>query len=206
MSDTQASHALERPSDFVRIEAAALQALAERLDGPMASPFEDAVNILRSAVDDRRRIFVTGMGKSGIIAHKIAAILRSSLSPANFMHPGDSIHGEIGMLSEGAVVIALSYSGETKEILQLLHFFEDFNVELITFSSNAQSSLARASKVFLDCNVEREACLFGLSPTASTTVMLALGDTLALEVSRRRGRTANDFENLHRKPGTPRLP
>ena len=194
-----------RPSDIVRVEAQALFALAERIDGPMADSFQQAVEVLRTAVAEQRRIFVTGMGKSGIIAQKLAAILRSSLSPANFMHPGDAIHGEIGMLSTGSVVIALSYSGETKEILQLLHFFEDFGVKLITFTSSPTSGLARASEVFLDCSVEREACPFGLSPTASTTVMLALGDALALEVSHRCGRTANDFENLHRKPGTPRL-
>lgn len=195
-----------RPSDFVRIEAEALLTLAARMDGPMAAPFSHAVDILRSAVSEHRRIFVTGMGKSGIIAQKIAAILRSSLSPANFMHPGDAAHGEIGMLSTNCVVIALSYSGETKEIMQLLHFFEDFGVKLITFTSSPTSSLAQASDVFLDCSVEKEACLFGLSPTASTAVMLGLGDALALEVSRSCGRTVEDFENLHRKPGAPRAP
>jgi arabinose-5-phosphate isomerase len=194
-----------RPSEFVRIEAMALLTLAERMDGPMASSFSQAVEIVSAAVSEQRRIFVTGMGKSGIIAQKIAAILRSSCSPANFMHPGDAIHGEIGMLSPGAVVIALSYSGETKEILQLLHFFEDFGVKLISFTSSPASSLGLASDVSLDCGVEREACPFGLSPTASTAVMLALGDALALEVSLQCGRTANDFENLHRKPGTPRI-
>jgi arabinose-5-phosphate isomerase len=205
MSITTPPQASRRPSDFVRIEAEALLTLAERLDGPMAASFSQAVEIIRAAVSEQRRIFVTGMGKSGIIAQKIAAILRSSLSPANFMHPGDAIHGEIGMLSAGSVVIALSYSGETKEILQLLHFFEDYGVKLITFTSSATSSLAQASDVYLDCSVEKEACPFGLSPTASTAVMLALGDALALEVSWLSGRTANDFENLHRKPGSAKM-
>jgi len=194
-----------RPSEFVRIEAAALEALADRMDGPMSESFEKAVTILYRAVLDGRRIFVTGMGKSGIIAQKIAAILRSSCSPANFMHPGDAIHGEIGMLSPGSVVIALTYSGETKELLQLLHFFEDFDVKLITLTSSASSSLAKASDVSLDCSVEKEACVFGLSPTASTSVMLALGDALALTTSLRNGKTANDLENLHRKRGMPRF-
>lgn len=195
-----------RPSDFVRIEAEALVALADKLDGPMAEPFERAVELVQNGVRDGRRIFVTGMGKSGIVAQKIGAILRSSGSPANFLHPGDAVHGEIGMLSDESIVIALSYSGETKEILALLHFFEDFHVKLVTFCGTPDSTLASASAVFLDCSVSKEACLFGLSPTASTSVMLALGDALALEASFRNGKTANDFENLHRKRGTPRFP
>ena len=192
------------PSEFVRIEAAALEALAQRLDGTMREPFERAVSLLQQAVCAEHRIFVAGMGKSGIIAQKIAAILRSSCSPANFMHPGDAAHGEIGMLLPGCVVIALSYSGETKELLALLHFFEDFDVKLITFTGSMTSTLALASDVALDCSVEQEACVYGLSPTASTTLMLALGDALALTVSLRNGKSANDFENLHRKRGTPR--
>ena len=195
----------DRPSRFVRIEAEALQSLADRMDEEMSGPFDQAVELIRQAVMNEKRIFVLGMGKSGIIAQKIAAILRSSCSPANFLHPGDAVHGEIGMLSRSCVVIALSYSGETKEILQLLHFFEDFGVKLITFGGSPMSSLAQVSDVFLDCSVEKEACVFGLSPTASTSVMLALGDALALEVSLRCGRQAKDFENLHRKRGTPKF-
>jgi arabinose-5-phosphate isomerase len=171
----------------------------------MSEPFEKAVALLQSAVLAEKRIFVAGMGKSGIIAQKIAAILRSSCSPANFMHPGDAVHGEIGMLSPGSVVIALSYSGETNELLALLHFFEDFDVKLIALTGSLTSTLALASDVALDCSVEGEACVFGLSPTASTTLMLALGDALALTVSLRNGKSANDFENLHRKRGTPRF-
>jgi arabinose-5-phosphate isomerase len=196
----QSTKAERKPSEFVRIEAAALEELARRLDGPMQEPFERAVEILR-----QRRIVVIGMGKSGIIAQKIAAVLRSSCSPATFLHPGDAVHGEIGMLAPGAVVIALTYSGETKEILALLHFFKDFDVKLITFTGSVTSTLAKASDVALDCSVVEEACIFGLSPTASTTLMLALGDALALTVSFRNGNTANDFENLHRKRGTARF-
>ena len=207
MSSAEASPfpAEPRASDFVRIEAEALTNLATRLDGNMAAPFENAVELLAECVRKERRIFVTGMGKSGIIAQKVAAILRSSGSPANFLHPGDAVHGEIGMLSQESAVIALTYSGETKELLALLHFFEDFDVKLITFCGTPDSSLARASNVFLDCSVAQEACVFGLSPTASTAVMLAMGDALALMVSLRLGRNANFFENLHRKRGTPRF-
>ena len=193
------------PAQLVRTEAAALEALAVRLEGEMSAGFERAVDLVIRCGEGRGRVVVTGMGKSGIIAQKIAAILRSSCSPANFMHPGDAIHGEIGMLSPGSVVIALTYSGETKELLQLLHFFEDFDVKLITLTSSASSSLAKASDVSLDCSVEKEACVFGLSPTASTSVMLALGDALALTTSLRNGKTANDLENLHRKRGMPRF-
>jgi len=195
----------DRPSRFVRIEAEALQSLADRMDNYMSGSFERAVDLVQQAVLSDKRIFVLGMGKSGIIAQKIAAILRSSCSPANFLHPGDAAHGEIGMLCQSCIVIALSYSGETKEILQLLHFFEDFDVKLISFCGCSTSTLAQASDVFLDCSVEKEACVFGLSPTASTSVMLALGDALALEVSLRCGRQAKDFENLHRKRGTPKF-
>ena len=163
------------------MEIEALESLANRLDGAMLEPFESAVDILRSAADDQRRIFVSGMGKSGIIAQKIAAILRSrGCSPAEVSaRPGDAVHGEIGVLAPGAVVIALSYSGETKELLALLHFFDDFDVKPVTLTSSATSSLAQASDASLDVSVEREACVFGLSPTASTAVMLALGDALA---------------------------
>jgi arabinose-5-phosphate isomerase len=204
MTDTVIS-ATHRASDVVRGEIHALEALAARLDGSMAATFEQAVQLLTDAVLERRRIFVTGMGKSGIIARKIAAILRSTGSPANFIHPADAGHGEIGMLEQNSVVIALTYSGETAELLALLHFFEDFAVELVTFCGTPASSLAVASTVSLDCSVEKEACPFGLSPTASTTLMLALGDALALEVSLRCGRTTNDIQNLHRKRGTPRF-
>jgi arabinose-5-phosphate isomerase len=186
------------PSEFVRIEAEALHRLADRLDGDMRGPFDKAVALLSASVLGRQRITVTGIGKSGIIAHKVAAILRSTCSPAHFMHPAEALHGEAGMLAPSGVVIALSYSGTTREIVQLLPLFQRFGMKLITFSGSAAAPLSQASDVFLDCGVEKEACMYNLSPTASTAVMLALGDALALAVSLACGRKATDFENLHR--------
>ncbi len=190
--------AVVQPSSFVRIEARALENLASRLDGAMREPFAQAVELITESVLQGQRITVTGIGKSGIIARKVTAILRSTCSPAHFMHPAEALHGEAGMLAPSGVVIALSYSGTTREIVRLIPLFEDFEMKLITISGAAASPLALASKVFLDCGVEREACMYGLSPTASTAVMLALGDALALSVSLACGRTAADFENLHR--------
>ena len=185
------------PSDFVRIEAAALNDLAQRLDGPMLASFTQAVNlILRSAIT-QNRIIVTGIGKSGIIARKIAATLRSTGTPAHYLHPADAIHGDLGMLSHGDTVLALSASGETEEILYLLPVLKRLADKLIAFCGCATSTLAQASDVVLDTSVDTEACPLNLAPTASTTVMLALGDALALEVSRRRGWKAEDFAELH---------
>ena len=172
--------------NVVRIEAEALHALADRIAGPMASSFERAVAFMDAC---QGRVVVTGMGKSGIIARKIAATLSSIGTPALFMHPVDAVHGDLGMVVRGDVVLALSASGETEEILRLLATIKRLQVPLISmtgdsiFSSDAGrsarttplSTLAEAAEVALDCSVDREACSLGLAPTASTTTMLALG-------------------------------
>jgi len=137
------------------------------------------------------------MGKSGIIAQKIAATLSSTGSPALFLHPAEAVHGDLGVLMPGDVVIALSASGETEEILRLLATLKRKGDALITFCCNLRSTLAQASDVALDCSVEREACGLNLAPTASTTSMLALGDALAVAVSLRKGFRAEDFAELH---------
>jgi arabinose-5-phosphate isomerase len=142
-------------------------------------------------------VVVTGMGKSGIIAQKIAATLSSTGSPALFLHPAEAVHGDLGVLMPGDVVIALSASGETEEILRLLATVKRKGDALISFCCNLQSTLAAASDVALDCSVEREACGLNLAPTASTTSMLALGDALAVAVSLRKGFQAEDFAELH---------
>lgn len=188
--------------NVVRIEAKALHALADRLAGPMAEPFNRAVELLYCCAG---RIIVTGMGKSGLIARKIAATLTSTGSPALFLHPAEAMHGDLGMLVRGDVVLALSASGETDEILQLLATVKRLGIPLITMTceemregaANALSTLAQAADVALDCSVANEACSLGLAPTASTTTMLALGDALAVALSERRGFKEEDFANLH---------
>ena len=188
------------PSRLVRIEAEALLALAARLDettGPMAADFWRAVEIVLACGETRGRVVVTGMGKSGIIAQKIAATLSSTGTPAMFLHPAEARHGDLGMLAKGDVVIALSASGETEEILLLLEMLKRMGDALISFCCNVRSTLALASDVALDCSVAQEACNLDLAPTASTTAMLALGDALAIAVSQRKGFRAEDFANLH---------
>jgi arabinose-5-phosphate isomerase len=188
----------------VRIEADALRALADRLAGPMAADFERAVELLYCCAG---RVVVTGMGKSGLIARKIAATLTSTGSPALFLHPAEALHGDLGMVVRGDVVLALSASGETDEILQLLATVKRLGVPLITLTCDdlhstpeeprSRSTLAQAAEVALDCSVAHEACSLGLAPTASTTTMLALGDALAVALSERRGFKEEDFANLH---------
>jgi arabinose-5-phosphate isomerase len=185
------------PGDLVRTEAAALEGLAARLDGAMAADFERAVDLIVHCGEGNGRVVVTGMGKSGVIAQKIAATLSSTGSPALFLHPAEAVHGDLGVLMPGDVVIALSASGETEEILRLLATLKRKGDALVSFCCNLQSTLAQASDVALDCSVEREACGLNLAPTASTTAMLALGDALAVAVSLRKGFKAEDFAELH---------
>jgi arabinose-5-phosphate isomerase len=186
-----------KPAELVRTEAAALEALAVRLEGTMAAEFDQAVELILNCGVGNGRVVVTGMGKSGIIAQKIAATLSSTGSPALFLHPAEAVHGDLGMLMPGDVVIALSASGETEEILRLLATLKRKGDALVSFCCNLQSTLALASDVALDCSVAREACGLNLAPTASTTAMLALGDALAIAVSVRKGFKVEDFAELH---------
>jgi arabinose-5-phosphate isomerase len=186
-----------RPSEFVRVEAAALQELALRLDAAMQAPFARAVELLLQSAEKNCRIILTGIGKSGIIARKVAATMRSTGTQAHFLHAAEAIHGDLGMLAVGDIVLALSYSGETEELLRLLPTLKRLKVTLIAISGCNTSTLAQASDIFLDSSVSIEACSLNLAPTASTTVMLALGDALALELSHRRGWRAEDFADLH---------
>ncbi len=187
---------------MVRIEAEALRALADRLAGPMSAAFDRAVELMSTGAG---RIVVTGMGKSGIIARKIAATLSSTGTPALFMHPVEAMHGDLGMVVRGDVVVALSASGETEEVLGLLATIKRLQVPLIALTCdeiyaadpNKLSTLASAADVSLDCSVAKEACSLGLAPTASTTSMLALGDALAVALSEKRGFKEEDFANLH---------
>jgi arabinose-5-phosphate isomerase len=186
----------------VRIEAQALQDLADRIAGEMAESFNRGVEILYACAG---RVVVTGMGKSGLVARKIAATLSSTGTPALFMHPVEALHGDLGMLARGDVVIALSASGETEEILQLLATVKRLQLPLIAVtcdedeagSARKPSTLASAAEVSLSCAVAEEACTLGLAPTASTTAMLALGDALAMSLAEKKGFKEEDFANLH---------
>ena len=189
------SHPL-RPSEFVRVEAAALNELALRLDNTLLAPFTQTADLLLQSAN-ANRIIITGIGKSGIIARKIAATLRSTGTQAHFLHAAEATHGDLGMLASGDIVLALSHSGETEELLRLLPTLKRLNTKLVVISGCRTSTLAQASDIFLDTSVSAEACPLNLAPTASTTVMLALGDALALEVSRRRGWKVEDFADLH---------
>jgi arabinose-5-phosphate isomerase len=185
------------PAALVRLEAAALEELAARLEGSMSASFDRAVQLILHCGEGNGRVVVTGMGKSGIIAQKIAATLSSTGSPALFLHPAEAVHGDVGVLMPGDVVVALSASGETEEILRLLATLKRKGDALISFCCKLDSTLATASDVALDCSVAREACGMNLAPTSSTTAMLALGDALAVAVSLKKGFRAEDFAELH---------
>ncbi|MGD0799394.1 MAG: KpsF/GutQ family sugar-phosphate isomerase [Acidobacteriaceae bacterium] len=185
------------PSDLVRIEARALLSLAIRLDGPMAAPFAAALDLIAATTAANRKLILLGIGKSGLIARKIAATLRSTGTPAHYLHPSEALHGDLGMVAPGDLALALSSSGETEELLALLPALQHLGAPIVSLCGTPASTLAQASLITLDCSVTAEACALNLAPTASTTVMLALGDALALEVSRRRGFQPEHFAQLH---------
>ncbi|MBU2784991.1 MAG: KpsF/GutQ family sugar-phosphate isomerase [Acidithiobacillus ferriphilus] len=176
--------------DVLRLEAAAVAALEARLD----ADFVGACELLLSC---RGRIVVTGMGKSGIIAKKIAATLASTGSPALFLHPAEGSHGDLGMLTRQDCLLALSNSGETAELLAILPVVKRLAVPLIAMTGNPQSTLAHSAAVHLNCAVAREACPLNLAPTASTTATLAMGDALAMALLQARGFSADDFALSH---------
>jgi arabinose-5-phosphate isomerase len=174
----------------LRTEADAIIGLIDRLD----ERFAQAVLMLREC---RGRVIVTGMGKSGIISRKIAATFSSIGKPAFFMHPAEAIHGDLGMLHPDDVVVALSYSGETAEVLRLIETIRRLGPQLIAVTGSPQSTLAQAADLMLDCGVAEEACPLNLVPTASTTAALALGDALAMTLLVEKGFREEDFANLH---------
>ncbi len=174
----------------IETEAAAITALLERLD----ERFEKACRYL---LECQGRIVVTGMGKSGHIGSKIAATLASTGSPAFFVHPGEASHGDLGMITPQDVVLALSNSGETSELLIILPLLKRLGTPLIAMTGKPQSTLARESEVHLDVSVEKEACPLGLAPTSSTTAALVMGDALAVALLQARGFTAEDFALSH---------
>jgi len=171
-------------------EARAILGLIPQLDGS----FVKAIDLLNGTSG---RVIVTGMGKSGIIARKIAATLSSTGTSALFLHPAEALHGDLGVVQSGDVVIALSQSGETAELVRLLEAIRRIGARLISITGRANSTLGQASDVTLGCHVAEEACPLNLAPTASTTAALALGDALALALSQRKGFKEEHFANLH---------
>ena len=174
----------------LEIEAAAVRGLVGQLD----DSFDRAVETIRSATG---RVVCTGMGKSGIVMRKVAATLASTGTPAFFIHPADAIHGDLGMLVEGDVVLAASYSGTTEELLRLVATLKRLGVTLIAITGNPASPLARAADLHLPAEIDQEACPLNLAPTASTTATLALGDALAMALLEARGFTPEDFARFH---------
>jgi arabinose-5-phosphate isomerase len=174
----------------IQVEADALQAMAERID----VSFERAVELILAS---KGRVVVSGMGKSGLVGQKIASTMASTGTPALFLHPAEGIHGDLGMIMTGDVVIAISNSGETEEMLRILPAIKRIGAHVVAMTSNAASTLARSSDVFLDVSVKEEACPLGLAPTASTTAALAMGDALAVALLVQRGFRAEDFAIFH---------
>jgi arabinose-5-phosphate isomerase len=174
----------------LRTEAAAILGLVDRL----GEDFLRAVDVLYAC---QGRVIVTGMGKSGIICRKIAATLSSTGTPAFFLHPAEAIHGDLGALRSDDIVVALSYSGETEEILRLLEAIRRIGAKLVAMTGSPRSTLGQSADVTLDCGIAHEACPMNLVPTASTTAALALGDALAMTLAVRKGFREEDFAHLH---------
>jgi arabinose-5-phosphate isomerase len=181
---------LETAKRVLRIEAQAIEGLLERLD----ARFDQAVELL---LECKGRVVVTGMGKSVLIGRKIAATLASTGTPSLFLHPAEALHGDLGMLVREDVLLAISYSGENDEIVQLLETLRRLAIPLVTMTGNVKSTVAAASDVALDISVKEEACSLNLAPTASTAAALAMGDALAIALLERRGFRPEDFAALH---------
>ncbi|MGB2633085.1 MAG: KpsF/GutQ family sugar-phosphate isomerase [Candidatus Acidiferrum sp.] len=181
---------LDSARRVLRIEAQAISDLLARLD----ASFDRAVDLLLAC---KGRAVVTGMGKSGLIGRKISATLSSTGTPSFFLHPAEALHGDLGMLARGDALLAISYGGETPEILNLLEALKRLEIPIVTMTGNLKSTLAGASEVVLDASVKEEACSLNLAPTASTTVAMALGDALAIALLDRRGFKPDDFAALH---------
>ena len=174
----------------LQIEARAIQDVLARLD----ASFERAVDLLFAC---KGRVVVTGMGKSGLIGRKVSATLSSTGTPSFFLHPAEALHGDLGMLARGDAMLAVSYGGETEEIVRLLEALKRLEIPLVTLTGSTNSTLAEASAVVLDASVREEACSLNLAPTASTTVAMAIGDALAVSLLERRDFRQDDFAALH---------
>ncbi|MFR9650955.1 MAG: KpsF/GutQ family sugar-phosphate isomerase [Rikenellaceae bacterium] len=176
--------------DAIETECAALQALSARLG-------EQFVAAVETILASHGKVIMTGVGKSGLIARKIAATLASTGTPSFFLHPTEAFHGDLGMISSDDTLVALSYSGETDEVLKIIPFIQSNGNRLISITGNSNSTLAKNSHIHLDVTVEREACILMLAPTTSTTAQLAMGDALAVALMHARRFTSMDFARLH---------
>jgi len=181
---------VEKAKKVLRIEAQSILDLAERVD----DTFLQAIDLL---IHCRGKVVLMGMGKSGLVARKIASTFASTGTPAFFLHPAEGVNGDFGMLAKEDAVIAISYSGETRELIEVLSLIKRYGNRLIALTGHPKSTLAKAADVHLDIHVKEEACPLGLAPTASTTTTLALGDALAVSLMERRGFKEEDFARLH---------
>ena len=181
---------LELAAEVLTIEARAIDALRSRLNGDFVAACELCLQV-------QGRIVVTGMGKSGHVSNKIAATLASTGSPAFFMHPAEASHGDLGMITSQDLLLAISYSGETNEVVTILPVVKRIGAKLLSITGNPKSTMAKAADVHLDVSVSEEACPLNLAPTASTTATLAMGDALAVALLKSRGFTAEDFARSH---------
>lgn len=184
--------------DVLRLEARTLEECAERLRAPSAqAELEALLEVCKSALDQGRKLIVTGMGKSGKVAQKISATLSSTGSLSVYLHPSEGLHGDIGIVSHGDIVLALSHSGNTEELLQLLPSLKARGIKLIGIGGSRQSRLAEKCDFWIDASVKQEACPHGLAPTTSTTLALAIGDALAVALMKLRGIDAKTFASNH---------
>ncbi len=181
---------LETAKRVLRVESEAIASLIDRLD----ARFEKSVELLHGC---KGRVVVTGLGKSGLVGRKLAATFASTGTPALFLHTGEALHGDLGMLTAGDVMLAISSSGETAELIELLETVKRLGVPLLALTANPKSTLAQASNIVLDIAVKEEACSLNLAPTASTAAAMAMGDALAIALLERRGFNAEDFAALH---------
>lgn len=191
---TPASASVASALRTLEIESDGMRALVDAIAGRLAEPFSAAVDALKNA---RGRVIVTGIGKSGHVGQKLAATFASTGTPAFFVHPSEASHGDLGMITRDDVILALSWSGETVELKNILTFSRRFAVPLIAITSRSESALGRSADIVLELPRIKEACPHGLAPTTSTTIQLAIGDALAIALLEVKGFTAHDFKDFH---------
>ena len=190
MNESQKNIILDTAREVLQAEAEAVQHIKESLNGEFVAAVEMILNC-------RGKVILTGIGKSGLIAKKIAATLASTGTPSFFLDPSEAFHGDLGMISKEDIIVALSYSGETDEVLKIVPFIHENGNRLIAITGNSESALAKNASITLNAQVEREECVLHLAPTSSTTAQLALGDALACAVMKLRNFSAQDFARLH---------